>query len=171
MRVKSRFLAGGAAGATLLAFTIHYSTGWEGRRYVSYRDVGGVWSNCDGHTGRDVHAGQRLTDEQCDALHREDAIRIESRLLACAPELADKKRVPDMTYVAINDWAYNVGAGAACRSTLIRMVKEGRVKQACYQLSKWVHVNGKVIAGLVRRRIKGMPGQPSEQALCLSGFK
>jgi lysozyme len=162
---RSRYLAG-AAGAALLAGAIAFTGSWEGRRYVAYQDSGGVWTLCDGHT-KGVHKGMRATDAQCDAMLAEDIIEHETGLLACAPQMAT---VPGNTYIAINDWAFNVGVGAACKSTLIRKVKAGDLRGACNELSRWVYVNGKVIAGLRNRRVAGSPGRVSERALCVSGL-
>jgi lysozyme len=164
-KIKSRYL--GAAGAALLAFAIGYTSSWEGRRYVAYQDVGGVWTICDGIT-KGVKKGDKATDVQCDAMILEEILTHEGRMLACAPELLT---VPDKTYVAINDWAFNVGTGAACNSTLIRKLKTGNIRSACNELSKWVYVKGKVIKGLKNRRAAGTVGRISERALCLEGLK
>lgn len=167
MRVRSRYLAG-AAGAALLGFAASYTGGWEGERLVAYRDSGGVPTICMGHTGPDVYMGLRLTHAQCQEIFKKDLIAHETRMLACAPELAN---VPDQSYVAINDWAFNVGTGAACKSTLIRKVKAGDLRGACNELSRWVYVKGKVITGLVNRRIKDVGGRVSERSLCLQGVR
>lgn len=163
-KIKSRYLAG-AVGAALLASATAYTSSWEGRRYEAYPDSGGVWTICDGKT-KDVYKGMRATDADCDRWLREDLLSHEARLLACAPEML---KVSDKTYVAINDWAFNVGTGAACSSTLIRKVKAGDIRGACEQLSRWVYVKGVVIKGLANRRINGSPGRISERALCLAG--
>ncbi|TDW21082.1 lysozyme [Rhizobium azibense] len=165
-KVKSRYLAG-AAGAALLTFGTAYTSSWEGRRLVAYLDSGGVPTICDGHTGPEVRLGMKATDAECDAILRKDILAHESRMLSCAPELL---RVPDKSYVAINDWAFNVGTGAACKSTLIDKVKAGDIRGACEQLSRWVFVKGKVITGLKNRRVTGTPGRISERALCLAGL-
>lgn len=164
---KSRYLAGGAAGVALLAAATAYTSHWEGRRHNPYRDVGGVLTVCDGHTGPDIIAGKYYTNADCDAILKKDLVAHEGRMLACAPELLN---VPGETYIAINDWAFNVGTGAACKSGLIRKLKAGDYRGACQELSRWVYVNGDVIRGLTIRRIKGDAGQISERALCLKGL-
>jgi lysozyme len=164
--VKSRYLAG-AAGAALLAAATTFTGSWEGNRYTAYLDSGGVPTICKGHTGPEVHLGMKATPAECDAMLRADLIAHETRLLACAPEMT---KVSDKTYIAINDWAFNVGTGAACKSTLIAKVKQGDLRGACEQLSRWVYVNGKIIAGLQNRRVTGTPGRISERALCLAGL-
>lgn len=165
MKNKSRYAAG-AAGAALLAAAVAYTGLWEGRRYYPYYDVGHVLTVCDGHTGSDIRKGHRYTDAECDALTRKDIIAHEKRMLACAPQLMN---VPDKSYVAINDWAYNVGTGAACKSTLIHKLKADDLKGACRELSRWVYVNGRVIRGLEVRRVTGDAGRISEQQMCLDG--
>jgi lysozyme len=47
---------------------------------------------------------------------------------------------------------YNVGAPAFCRSTAARKLREGDYAGACDELLRWVHVDGRVIRGLVNRR-------------------
>jgi lysozyme len=111
--------------------------------------------------------GMTATPAECDAMLRQDLLAHEQRLLACAPVLLT---VPDKSYVAINDWAFNVGTGAACSSTLILKVKAGDLRGACNELSKWVYVKGVAITGLKNRRVDGSPGRVSERSLCLAGL-
>lgn len=166
IKLKSRYLAG-AIGAALLASATAYTSSWEGRRLTAYQDSGGVWTICDGHT-KGVTKGMRADNATCDRLLREDLIIHEKQLLACAPELAT---VPAETYVAINDWAFNVGTGAACKSTLVRLVKSGDLRGACDQLSRWTRVNGQVVRGLQARRYIGDATRMSERDLCLQGLQ
>jgi lysozyme len=168
-RVKSRYLAGGAAGAALLAFATTYTAGWEGTSYKAYLDTIAqppVWTICQGDT-YDVKPGMVETKAGCEARLRRQILEHEARMLSCAPELL---KAPGETYVAINDWAYNVGTGAACRSSLIRKVKAGDLRGACGELSRWVFAGGKVVKGLANRRVNGLPGLISERALCLRGL-
>lgn len=167
MKVSSRYKAG-AAGAALLVAATAYISSWEGRRYVPYLDVGNVLTVCDGHTGTDIIRGKRYTDAECDAILQKDIFDHEARLLACAPQLVT---VPGDTYNAINSWAFNVGTGNACKSNLIRLVKAGDIRGACMQLSRWVYVKTKVVQGLLNRRVKGSLGRISEQELCLRGVQ
>ena len=46
--------------------------GLEGRRYVAYRDVVGVLTVCDGHTGADIISSKRYSDAECNALLKAD---------------------------------------------------------------------------------------------------
>jgi GH24 family phage-related lysozyme (muramidase) len=86
-----------------------------------------VWTICDGIV-KGVKKGDKATDAECDAMFVEEILTHERRMLACA---ADLLIVPDKTYVAINDWAFNVGTGAACSSTLIRKLKARDYRGTC----------------------------------------
>lgn len=49
-------------------------------------------------------------------------------------------------------FAYNVGSGAFCRSTLGRLLNERRYEEACAELLKWVYVGKSRVRGLENRR-------------------
>ena len=53
---------------------------------------------------------------------------------------------------AIVSWAYNVGTGAACKSTLVKRLQAFDYAGACRELDKWVYFKGKTLPGLVKRR-------------------
>lgn len=56
-------------------------------------------------------------------------------------------------YDAIVSWAYNIGAHAACNSTLMKKLKSGDYEGACRELPKWRYASGRVLKGLERRRL------------------
>jgi GH24 family phage-related lysozyme (muramidase) len=65
--------------------------------------------------------------------------------------------------------AYNAGPRIACdthQSTAARLLKAGRVREACEQLPRWdkARIAGQMVSlpGLTKRRVK-------ERELCLSG--
>ncbi|MDN0103180.1 lysozyme [Yersinia bercovieri] len=86
-----------------------------------------------------------------------DVQRVERAMAACMP-LA----MPQQVYDAVVSFAFNVGTGAACSSTLAFFVNKGDWRSACNQLPRWVYVNGVKTKGLERRRT-------TEQTHCLSG--
>jgi lysozyme len=53
---------------------------------------------------------------------------------------------------AIVSWSYNVGTGAACKSTLVKNLKMRDYSAACKELLKWNKFNGKELKGLTARR-------------------
>jgi len=140
-------------GAALLAFVGN----WEGSDPVAYADklAYGVPTVCNGHTGPDVKVGDKWTKERCDAILVKDVATHGERLLACITVGINQHE-----YNAYTSWAYNVGTGAACRSTAIRLLNSGRRTEACNQLLRWDRAGGKRVRGLTNRR-------KAERDLCL----
>lgn len=121
--------------------------GWEGRELVPYRDIGGVWTVCDGITGRDVVPGKTYTDAECTALLLP---AIEAHLSEverqCVPNL---RELPPQVQFAVGHLAYNVGAGAVCRlrsgapTTIARTLPAGDIAPACAAIRSYTRVAGK----------------------------
>ncbi|RRQ58850.1 glycoside hydrolase family protein, partial [Enterococcus faecium] len=59
-------------------------------------------------------------------------------------------------------FAFNVGTGNACSSTLVKLRNQRRWADACHQLPRWVYVKGVFNQGLDNRRAR-------EMAWCLKG--
>lgn len=53
---------------------------------------------------------------------------------------------------AVISWAYNVGTGAACKSTLVRKLQAGDYAGACRELLRWDKFKGQALPGLTKRR-------------------
>ena len=140
-------------GATAVALVVPVVTYYEGKVNRTYVDPVGVLTSCYGHTGPELKPGQTFTDEQCLA-------QLEADLTKHAIAL-DCVRVPltDGQKAAFLSFAFNVGNGAFCSSTLVRKANTGDMRGACSELSKWVYAGGKQLPGLVRRRA-------AERALC-----
>jgi len=54
---------------------------------------------------------------------------------------------------ALTSFAYNLGIGALASSTLKRLFNAGDVGGAASQFRRWINANGKVLPGLVSRRL------------------
>ena len=54
---------------------------------------------------------------------------------------------------ALVDFAYNAGAKNLLNSTLLRKLNAGDRKGAAREFDRWVHANGEVLPGLVKRRM------------------
>ncbi|EAQ6132113.1 lysozyme, partial [Salmonella enterica] len=78
-KVKA-LLAGGASAIAIAAALLGGHDGLEGRRYEPYRDVAGVLTVCDGHTGKDIVSGKHYTDAECDALLNQDLARVKAQV-------------------------------------------------------------------------------------------
>lgn len=130
----------------------------EGREYKPYKDIVGVATVCDGITGPDVIPGKVYTDAECNALTIKHVEAHGERLLGCI-----KVRITQGYYEALNSWAYNVGVGAACGSTLMRLLNQGQYRAACDQLLRWNKAGGREVRGLTLRR-------QAEREQCLNGI-
>lgn len=128
----------------------------EGCRLRPYQCSAGVWTAGIGHTAG-VVPGRSITEREAAANLVSDVLNVERRLAVCLPTA-----MPDPVYDAAVSFAFNVGTGAACRSTFATFIRRGEWQQACDQLTRWVYVNGVVSNGLKQRRAR-------EQAYCLKG--
>lgn len=141
-------LAGG-----VLAALVTLVGGFEGVRYAAYRDPVGIPTICFGYT-LGVEMGDTATPAQCDAL-LVDELAKHAEVLRCFSHPLEPHQ-----QVAVISWAYNVGTGAACKSTLVRLANAGRPPEVwCAQLSRWTRAGGIELPGLVRRRAE-------ERAIC-----
>ncbi|EPW5276578.1 glycoside hydrolase family protein, partial [Yersinia enterocolitica] len=109
-----------------------------------------------GHTAG-VKPGSVISERQVAVNLVADVQRVERAMAVCMPLV-----MPQPVYDAVVSFAFNVGTGAACRSTLAFFVNKGDWRSACNQLPRWVYVNGVKTKGLERRRT-------TEQTHCLSG--
>lgn len=130
----------------------------EGREYRPYADLVGTLTVCDGITGPDVVPGKTYTDAECNALTIKHVEAHGAPLLDCITV-----RITQTMYEALAGWAYNVGVGAACKSTAIRLINTGQYQAGCRDLLRWNKAGGKVVRGLVLRRER-------ESAKCLQGI-
>lgn len=158
--LRNKIIAAIGGGAIAIA-TVMLSgkDGLEGREYVAYRDVVGILTVCDGHTGSDIIQGKRYTDKECDALTRADLTRIARQV---DPHI--KVPVSDTQRAAIYSFAYNVGASATINSTLLKKLNARNYSGACDELRRWVYAGGKKWKGLMNRR-------EVEREVCMWGQK
>jgi len=153
-----KMTAGGAVLAAVIALALPVVQHFEGRSLVAYRDIVGVATICDGET-RGVKMGDTATDAECDAMTEAAVAQFEAAIRPCLP--AD---LPTETRAAFVVTAYNIGAGAFCKSTMARKANAGDLRGACDALLLWNKAGGQVVRGLDRRR-------QAERALCLRGVK
>lgn len=149
-------VAGGAAIAASIAAFIAPS---EGLRTKAYPDPARptLATICYGET-QGVHFGDTKTKEECLQI-------LESRIKDyLGPVDRMMPGLPDNRRIAYTDFAYNAGVGTLKKSKIPTLENNGRWKDACNQLIKYVYSNGRVLPGLVKRREK-------ERQLCLNGSK
>ena len=151
MSDKAKLIA--KIGATAVALVIPVVTYYEGKVNRTYVDPVGVLTSCYGHTGPELKPGQTFTDEQCLAQLEADLTKHAIALDCVRTPLTDGQKAAFLSF------AFNVGNGAFCSSTLVRKANTGDMPGACSELSKWVYAGGKQLPGLVKRRA-------AERAMC-----
>lgn len=142
-------IASAIGGGAIAIATVMLSGkgGLEGREYVPYKDVVGVITVCDGHTGKDIIPNKRYSDAECDALTKADLERIAKQV---NPSI--KVKTTETQLAAIYSFSYNVGANAFINSTMLKKLNAGDYSGACAELKRWVYAGGKKWKGLMNRR-------------------
>lgn len=147
-RLRNSVISALGGGAIAIATAmLSGKGGLEGREYIPYRDVVGVLTVCDGHTGSDIIPGKKYSDTECDALTRSDLQRIARQV---DPHI--KVKTTETQRAAIYSWAYNVGTTAAINSTLLKKLNAKDYAGACAELQRWVYAGGQKWRGLMNRR-------------------
>ena len=129
---------------------------FEGLIPTTYVDPVGIPTVCYGETDKTITMQARFTRDECLVMLGASMQRHAAAISPCI-----KVPIKDHEAAAILSWAYNIGAGAACSSTLVAMVNAGHpASEWCQQMNRWVFAGGQKLKGLVRRR-------EAEVALCL----
>lgn len=137
------------AASTIAAIAVH-----EGYRHRAYDDGAGVQTIGFGSTTRDdgspVRPGDTITPEHALLRLARDADRIWREAAAC---IGDVPLYPHEA-AAFQSLAYNIGAPAFCRSTLVRRLKQSPPDYAgaCREILRWTRAGGVEWPGLVKRR-------------------
>lgn len=125
----------------------------EGERLIAYIPVpGDVPTIGAGATtyedGSPVKLGDTITLERSKQLVKHHAKRSEKAVTNCV-------KVPLYQYEfdAYVSLTYNIGPGAFCKSTLVKLVNEYKYTEACDQILRWDKFKGQTLKGLTNRRI------------------
>lgn len=140
--IKRTAAALSLSAAALVGIALH-----EGYRGTAYDDGVGVQTIGFGTTAG-VHPGDQITPERALVRLLADADRTQADLRACIGPVPMYQHEWD----ALVSWAYNVGTGAACKSTLVRRLRAQNYPGACAELLRWTYAGGQVLPGLVKRR-------------------
>lgn len=119
---------------------------FEALRLTAYKDGGGVWTIGWGHT-ETAHKGMTILKAEAEELFRQDLRNVE--------EAVDRLVETDVNaneYAALVSLVFNIGAKAFAGSALLRKLNIGNTEGAASEFRRWNKDNGKVVAGLVRRR-------------------
>ncbi|MFZ5520476.1 MAG: lysozyme [Pseudomonadota bacterium] len=149
--LKRRLIAAGIAAAVPLTMSA------EGLVRRVYLDPVGIPTFCFGET-RAPQAGRNYTEAECSELLGNRLLEIHAGISRCV-----RVERPEHERAAHASFAYNVGVGAFCRSSLVRKLNAGDHAGACAEMSRWVYATKLGVPiklpGLVKRRAE-------ERALC-----
>ena len=125
---------------------------WEGCKLKAYLDGGGVWTIGYGTTfypdGTRVKEGDTCTQEQADYWLQGHANDLVFELLNEVKVTLNANQIK-----ALVCFIYNIGMGAFKKSTMLRLINDGKVLEASEQFIRWNKDNGVVVPGLTNRRL------------------
>lgn len=121
----------------------------EGYRDTAYIPVPGDVPTIGFGTTKDVRMGQKIEVTQALTSALVDVQKFEGAMKRCVT-------VPlhQYEYDAYVSLTYNIGEGAFCRSTLVRLLNKEDYNGACKQILRWDKFKGKPLRGLTVRREK-----------------
>lgn len=113
----------------------------------AYRCPAGVLTIGYGHT-KDVTEGMRITEAQADEYLKEDLLDAEQTVTRYI-----KRKLSQNQFDALVSFVYNLGSGNFLKSTLLKKIRiNPNDTSIAMEFGKWIHANGKVLNGLIRRR-------------------
>jgi lysozyme len=120
---------------------------FEGLYLHSYYDSVHVITIGWGHTGKDVHPGQVITQAQAESLLAADLAGSEQ-----AVQHLVKVQLTPNQFAALVSLVFNVGPGCLHGTRLAAAVNGQRWAEAADDFLAWDHAGGRVLTGLTRRR-------------------
>jgi lysozyme len=141
---RTPILGLGISGVALIGLLVA-----EGFRDHAYIPVAGDVPTIGFGTTENVRMGDKVTVTQ--ALNRAmvDVQKFEGAIKSCV-----KVPLHQYEYDAYTSLAYNIGSGAFCRSTLVKLLNQEKYPEACKQILRWDFFKGKPLRGLTVRREK-----------------
>lgn len=124
---------------------------WESCRLVAYKDSGGVLTIGWGHTSAagepKVLPRMKITQQEADDILARDLATFEA---AVAKHITAD--LNENQFSACVSLCYNIGPGNFAKSSVARFINAGRMADAADAFALWNRDDGKVLAGLIKRR-------------------
>ncbi len=120
--------------------------GSNGAYVEAYLDPVDIWTIGWGFT-EGVYEGMTMTIPEAEARLKKEMKKYEISVLDGV-----KVDINDNQFSALVSFCYNVGARALFESTLLKLLNQGKYKEAADQFLRWDKAGGQVLAGLSRRR-------------------
>ncbi|MGK4197935.1 lysozyme [Fusobacterium sp. HC1336] len=119
-----------------------------GIKLKAYKCQAGIWTIGVGHTGKGVKEGMEITKEKAIELLKGDLRRFENVV-----NKSIKVTLKQHEFDALISLAFNIGASAFSKSTLVKRINAGSdMKDVEEAWKMWRKGGGKVLPILVRRR-------------------
>lgn len=127
---------------------------FEGLKLKSYQDIVGIWTIGYGNikylNGLNVKKGDEITKEQADLMFKETANKFAYKVASLIDVCLTQNQ-----FNALVSLSYNIGLGAFEKSTILKKVNASPNNPSIKdEFLKWKMAGGKVIQGLLNRRIK-----------------
>ena len=124
----------------------------ESCRLTAYKDTGGVWTIGWGHTSEagppKVTPNLKITQEEADAILARDVAMFEDAVRKLVPP----DTLNENQFSACVSLCYNIGPANFAKSSVLRFIKKGRMKDAADAFALWNRDEGEIQGGLVKRR-------------------
>jgi lysozyme len=120
---------------------------FEGLRLKSYQDVVGIWTIGWGST-KGIKEGQEVTVEQATDLLKADILPCETAVTKLTNGKLNQNQFDSCV-----DLSFNCGIGLFSRSSILKLINEGKFTEAAEFFQEYDHAGGKVIPGLLVRRL------------------
>lgn len=130
------------SATALVAILLH-----EGYRENAYIPVAGDVPTIGFGTTKEVKLGDRISPELALQRANRDIQLFEGAIKSCV-----SVPLTQYEYDAYTSLAYNIGSGAFCNSTLVKLLNQGKYEEACKQILRWDKFQGKPLDGLTKRR-------------------
>lgn len=119
---------------------------FEGFEDTAYLCPANVWTIGYGRT-RNVKEGDRITEPQAERDLLEELEEFKQQVLNSV-----KVELKQNELDALTSWTYNLGVGNLKSSTLLKKLNAGNKSEVPAEMIRWNKANGKVLAGLTKRR-------------------
>jgi lysozyme len=139
---RSHVAALGLSAAAFVAMLAH-----EGYREAAYIPVPGDVPTIGFGTTESVKLGDRTTPVRAMQRALQDTAKFEGAIKRCVTVPLHQHE-----YDAYVSLSYNIGEGAFCKSTLVKLLNQQDYEGACAQILRWDRFQGKPLLGLTKRR-------------------
>jgi lysozyme len=142
--VSARLYIGGLSLSALAFGVLVNYEGWCGSACIP---IPGDVPTLGFGTTEGVKLGDTITPPKAVSRALQDVAKYEGAVKQCV-----KVPLHQYEYDAFISLSYNIGPGAFCGSTLVRVLNAGDYTEGCRQILRWDRAQGRQVRGLTLRR-------------------